>query len=345
MGKIRGVNLGNWLVLERWMCPALFEGIKGQGETSFMNEFGESAAERLTAHRDSWITYNDFKYLKERGINAVRIPIAHWIFGDYPPNLGCIDYLDKAIEWANKTGIKVLIDMHGAPGSQNGDMHSGLEGIMDWHKDDANIRRTIDVLEKLAARYKNEKCLWGIQMLNEPNPNVPNDILRDYYTRCYHALRKQVDENILIAMHDQFSLESWTDFMQTPEYKNVAIDCHVYQCFTSHEQKYSMMEHLDLQLDDWNKALKNMQQYFKIIIGEWSLSAGNKTSFKGANNVQWDAFRRAFAGAQLIDYDDFDGWFFWSYKVQSPIHTPNWDYAYGVEHNYFPNKLESNKLV
>lgn len=24
--KIKGVNLGNWLVLEKWMNPALFEG-------------------------------------------------------------------------------------------------------------------------------------------------------------------------------------------------------------------------------------------------------------------------------------------------------------------------------
>ena len=24
--KVKGVNLGNWLVLEKWMSPALFEG-------------------------------------------------------------------------------------------------------------------------------------------------------------------------------------------------------------------------------------------------------------------------------------------------------------------------------
>ena len=24
--KVKGVNLGNWLVLEKWMNPALFEG-------------------------------------------------------------------------------------------------------------------------------------------------------------------------------------------------------------------------------------------------------------------------------------------------------------------------------
>jgi glucan 1,3-beta-glucosidase len=345
MEKIRGVNLGNWLVLERWMCPSLFEGIEGASETAFMKGFGDEAAERLTAHRDSWITYKDFEYLRDRGINCVRIPIAHWIFGDYPPNLGCIEYLDKAFQWANKTNIKILIDMHGAPGSQNGDMHSGLEGIIDWPKDDANIQRTIDVLVKLAQRYKDDKALCGIEMLNEPNHGVPNDILRDYYIRCYRALRKVLDESKVIVFHDHFNLESWVDFMQTEEFKNVAVDCHVYQCFAPQEHKYSMMEHIDLQLDDWNKALKNMQKYFKVIVGEWSLAAGAEVAFDGKNEVQIDAFRRAFASAQLIDYEDLDGWFFWSYKVNSPTHNNSWDYAKAVNHQYFPDKLDSNTFV
>ena len=30
--KIHGVNLGNWLVLEKWMSPALFEGTTAEDE-------------------------------------------------------------------------------------------------------------------------------------------------------------------------------------------------------------------------------------------------------------------------------------------------------------------------
>ena len=33
MDKIKGVNLGNWLVLEKWMSPGLFDG------TDAMDEF------------------------------------------------------------------------------------------------------------------------------------------------------------------------------------------------------------------------------------------------------------------------------------------------------------------
>ena len=36
-------------------------------------------------------------------------------------------YIDKVLELSRKYKIKVLLDLHGAPGSQNGEIHSGLD--------------------------------------------------------------------------------------------------------------------------------------------------------------------------------------------------------------------------
>ena len=58
-------------------------------------------------------------------------------------------------------------------------------------------------------------------------------------------------------------------------------------------------------------------------------------SFANASAVQTDGFFRAFAGAQLIDYEDVDGYFFWSYKCDNPY----WDYRQSVEKHYFPAVL------
>jgi len=52
--------------------------------------------------------------------------------GNEPFIQGAAEYLDKAIGWARNTGIKVLIDLHGAPGSQNGYDHSGRKGGANW---------------------------------------------------------------------------------------------------------------------------------------------------------------------------------------------------------------------
>lgn len=100
--KIRGVNLGNWLVLEKWMSPALFEGTKAEDEDALCRELPrQELIERLTAHRGSYITREDFIYISERGLNMVRIPVPHFIFGDDPvycePYVPCIEYLDSCI--------------------------------------------------------------------------------------------------------------------------------------------------------------------------------------------------------------------------------------------------------
>lgn len=46
---------------------------------------------------------------------------------------GQAEYLDKAIGWARSSGLKVLIDIHGVPDSQNGYDHSGRQGNATWY--------------------------------------------------------------------------------------------------------------------------------------------------------------------------------------------------------------------
>ena len=84
--KLRGVNLGGWLVLEKWITPSLFTGLKATDETTWCAELGKvEATRRLHRHWNTFITREDFAWLKQAGINAVRLPVGHWIFGrDYP---------------------------------------------------------------------------------------------------------------------------------------------------------------------------------------------------------------------------------------------------------------------
>jgi glucan 1,3-beta-glucosidase len=43
-----------------------------------------------------------------------------------------IRYFTKAISWARKYGIRILLDYHALPGSQNGWNHSGKSGQINW---------------------------------------------------------------------------------------------------------------------------------------------------------------------------------------------------------------------
>lgn len=121
MKKINGVNLGNWLVLEKWMSPALFDGTTAEDEYYLAHQLSPQMFEmRLKIHRSEYITERDFAHIAHMGMNSVRIPIPYFIFGDRPPFVGCIEELDKAFCWAEKYGLSILLDLHTVPMSQNG---------------------------------------------------------------------------------------------------------------------------------------------------------------------------------------------------------------------------------
>ncbi|WP_234418871.1 hypothetical protein [Parazoarcus communis] len=42
--KLRGVNLGSWLLLEKWMVPSVFEGLAATDETTWCAEMGSGRA-------------------------------------------------------------------------------------------------------------------------------------------------------------------------------------------------------------------------------------------------------------------------------------------------------------
>ena len=166
---INGVNLGNWLVLEKWMGPALFAGTEAEDESQLSADLNPaSLQDRLRAHRESFVTERDFAYLAEHGINAVRIPVPFFIFGEYPPFVGCIEYLDAAFGWAEAHHIDILIDLHTVPDGQNGFDNGGIVGVCKWHLSPDNVEFALTVLAKLTARYRGRASFWGIQVLNEP---------------------------------------------------------------------------------------------------------------------------------------------------------------------------------
>lgn len=48
--------------------------------------------------------------------------------GDYKA-VGGLDYIDQAFDWGQQYGIAILLDMHAAPGSQNGNDNSSPQNL------------------------------------------------------------------------------------------------------------------------------------------------------------------------------------------------------------------------
>src|SRR5579862_2118100 len=99
-GKMRGVNLGGWLVLEKWIAPSVYAGVDAEDEYTLCQTLGKAkASARLKQHRETWITDDDFKWLAARGIGAVRVPVGYWVAEENPPFISGAETL----EWALRT--------------------------------------------------------------------------------------------------------------------------------------------------------------------------------------------------------------------------------------------------
>jgi glucan 1,3-beta-glucosidase len=359
---IKGVNLGNWLVLEKWMSPDLFAGTEAEDETQLCSDLEDVAKrERLKVHRDSYITERDFAYLANRHIDAVRIPVPFFIFGDYPPYIGCAEYLDWAFDWAEKYKIKILIDLHTVPDGQNGFDNGGICGVCKWHKNPAHVEFVLTVLEQLANRYRARTALWGIEVLNEPisqelwavidpprrypprdpeyargSEPVPTDFLKDFYIKAYRKIRAQSDD-VTIVFHDGFRIREWDGFFTSPQFERIIVDTHLYLMDYApgigDDYLGGYLGHIQ---DKFSRTVREMSQQFPLIIGEWCL---DPMSSKAAA-LTWEqrrGFYRSLANAQLAAWDGAAGWFFWNYKLLiNGSNLDGWDLGKSIELGYLP---------
>jgi glucan 1,3-beta-glucosidase len=202
--KLRGVNLGSWLVLERWMVPDVYDGTDAQDEYSLCLGLGNQAKSRLDRHRETFITADDFRWIRDHGLNAVRLPVGYWALEAPKPFVECSRFIDFALDQCQSNGLKLLLDLHGAPGSQNGWDHSGRSGPINWPKDPQNIKETLRVLESFAQKYGSHPALYGIELLNEPRPAIPIEILQQFYQDGYTRIRAHAGPGVAVVIHDSF---------------------------------------------------------------------------------------------------------------------------------------------
>lgn len=329
---LHGVNLGGWLVLEPWITPSLFKGTGMSDEYGFCDEASVQRIRLLEQHHRSWITRQDFKWLAEHGFRAVRIPVGYWIFGDEPPYVGSISHLDKAFGWAEEHGLKVLICLHGAPGSQNGAVHSGRKGEIGWHKNDRHIDHTQEVSVKLAQRYGRHQALLGIELLNEPSKYIPRRRLTAYYRRTYKLLRTELGPDTWIVFDDRFRPRRWWWVLHWPLRHNAVQDHHHYQVVDPGDKALDLAGHL-AKLVRTGRTIRRIASHRQIIVGEWS-AALDAQSLKGVSQAELPEVYKTYIRAQLTAYGHASGWFYWTYRTEK---GGPWSLRSMVEDGIFPD--------
>lgn len=308
---MNGINVGGWLVTEPWVTPSLYKTAHDEFTLTQTAE-GDVALEH---HYKTFITHKDFAWIAEQGFEVIRLPVGYGVFGDAEPYNKTINYVDQAFKWAQKYGLKILLDLHTAVGSQNGNDHSGKRGTIAWHTDSLNIESTIQTVDKLAHRYANSDQLWGIELLNEPSREIPRKTLELYYRRAYDAVRESCDERVAVVICELYRpIAEWEHLLNDPLIKNMLIDVHLYQVFNPKDKNLTLDQHIAKALR-WQRMLQAFGPE-KVIVGEWS-SALHETYDQFSANATEEA-RKLYCQAQQFAFANTAGHFYWNYKNEHP---------------------------
>ena len=236
---LKGVNAGGWLLTEDWMSPTSMtdrmDSENGQYElTAALTETmgKEKASEVFDALRDNWWVESDFEKIAAIGFNMIRLPFGWKDLTDEKGNFSekSFDRLDWFVENCEKNGLFVVLDLHGAYGSQNGKHHSGDTTTGgDLFGNEENERLTVQLWRAVAAHYADNRWVAGYDLLNEPEGTpggLTTSLQWDFYDRLYREIRA-IDGNHLIFMEACWEVEQMPD-PKRYGWENVAYEYHYY---------------------------------------------------------------------------------------------------------------------
>lgn len=310
---IQGINLGNWLNPEGYMF--LFKDVSSYQliDQAFREMVGPDFTDQFwKTFKDNYITREDIAYIKQTGMNSIRLPFHFKLFTDedymgLKSNQDGFARVDSIIKWCKAEGLYVILDMHDAPGGQTGDNIDDSYGYPWLFESETSKQLFSEIWKKIADRYKNEPTVLGYDLLNEPiatyftNKEEINKLLVPVYKRGVEAIRS-VDPNHIILLGGAQWNSNFSMFDEKAIDSNMLYTCHRYWCDT-------LQSNLQDFIDFRNKV--NLPLY----MGE-----------TGENTDEWvGGFRR------LMERNNM-GWHFWPYKklekTSCMVHIKkpaNWD--------------------
>ncbi len=262
--QLKGVNAGQILLQEGWMSPFALEPLKNEDGTYVKDadgniqypEFTEEEfragiksnpnlntydiEEVMKIYWDAFFTEEDFRIIKEDlQMNTIRLPFYYLNILNEDLTLkseeDAFAYLDWFIGQAAEHELYVVLDLHGAPGSQNGFEHSGAaEREAKFWKNEEYVDSVIALWDFVSDHYTNTKPELGkwiatYDILNEPTyeyGGVTTKECWDVFDQIYDVIRANDDAHVI-------TMEGCWDFAKLPDpadygWGNVQYEYHWY---------------------------------------------------------------------------------------------------------------------
>ena len=307
--QLRGVNLGNWFIQEFWMGVSsvgdydtgIYTQVRaGEAMKENPNLTGEQIRELENLYLDQYIQEEDFRIISELGMNTVRIPFTCYNLTEdgYVLRADAFDRLDWAVDMCEKYGLYAVIDLHGAVGSQNQDIHSGDDARYDLYGNEKNEESTVSLWKKIAEHYRDNKTVAAYDLLNEPRRapgKFGGKVNFDFYDRLYKAVREE-DQNHLILI-ECFSFPVNGARLDSYDWDNICMEYHIYNL-----SMFSQKTCLNLY-----RGLHNLMGYHTpVYVGEWNAFGKEsdwKDSFEWFDEQGW-SFSSGCYKANAYAYED-----------------------------------------
>lgn len=229
-GYMRGINLGGWL---------------------------SQCAEYSEEHYSSFIAESDIKTISEWGLDHVRLPIDYNVIEDEEglPLESGYRHIDDCIEWCEKYGLNVILDLHTTKGFAFD--HNPKDNVM---FDSPELQeRFISLWKNIAARY-GKKIHIAFELLNEI---VEKDSSRwnALVSKTISEIRRFAPDTKIIIGGIQWNSVHTLALLDVPDDKNIVYNFHFYEPF--------IFTH---QLAPWQPLLTdktihypgNMEEYRKV---------------------------------------------------------------------------------
>lgn len=327
---LRGVGLGNWLLPEGYMWGFRGRPASPRQIEAFVRELvGEELADAFWRDfRDVFITEADVAEIARAGFDHVRLPL-NWrvlMTAEGTWREDGFALVDRLVAWCRKAGLRVLLDLHGAPGGQTGTNIDDSDGRPELFMDGRNADLTVALWAEIARRYATETAVLGYDLLNEPLPNEWQHTYRDALVALYRRITaaiRDVDPDHLLMYEGTHWATNWDLFTEVWD-ANSALQFHKYWSPTD---RPSVQAFLDV----------GRRLGLPIYMGEG-----------GENTPEW------LAAAHQLYEDHGIGWNFWPWKKIETATSPmsvaapdGWDrvVAYADGRGPRPERVDVERIL
>lgn len=260
---------------------------------------------------------------------------------------------------------QVIIDLHGAPFSQNGFDNSGKRGGVQWGQGDS-VARTLATINQIRDDFASHSAVAAIELLNEPmGPQLDMNMVRQFVADGWRNLQ---GSSVAVAFHDAFiGVTSWNDWGN--DMVPLLLDTHHYEVFDAGQLSMNVDSHVATACG-FGTAMASTNKW--TVAGEWTGAMtdcakwlngrGVGARYDGTFNFNGQTSQyigpcdgkvsgtveqlseadraniQRYISAQMTAYEKAAGWIFWAWKTEA---APEWDFQKLANAGLIPQPLTS----